>query len=366
MDLPFAGEEGIDVLTGEIVRRPVGAIGHVELPGSANGRFQFVGQGSGSNRCGVAQCQHIPGPQGAAAVAAELPQGKRAAGGEVFRAVQATTEQHIGPGTIAGGGAELQGGACGHVNHLPQTHRLIVQGGVQRCAGEHNLGGPIKVEYGPLEGDFQARCFFRVAQQPVTEPERVAVERAGGRHTDFPIADPPGVILDGGHCAATEHVHGGWLVVEFIEGAGEQAAFHETRVIQHLAHVLEVGLNAVELALIQRLHQPLPGRFPIRLVHNHLGEHGVVQGRHFRARLYPGVDAKAVFVRPCHVGQQAGAGLEILVGILGIDPRLNGMSGSSEVATQPFQIRQGAGPKFHHPAHQVHTVNLFGHTVFYL
>ena len=92
MNLPVAGEEGVYIFSSEVVRRAMGAIGDVQFPGFADGRFQFGRKGCQTGWLRIRQGQHIAGPQGATTMAAELAQGKGAAGGQVFRAVQPTAE----------------------------------------------------------------------------------------------------------------------------------------------------------------------------------------------------------------------------------------------------------------------------------
>ena len=131
-------------------------------------------------------------------------------------------------------------------------------------------------------------------------------------------------------------------------------------------HVFQVGLDAIELTVVECLHQPLTGRLAIGLMHNHLGEHGIIERRHLCARLNPGIDSQAILVGPGHVGEQTGAGLEILVGVFRIDPGLDGVAGRHKVAAQFRQVGQGACAQFHHPSDQVYAINLLGHTVLHL
>ena len=233
-------------------------------------------------------------------------------------------------------------------------------------ASQRNLCGAVEGEHWSLQGDFQTWSPFRIAQQSIAKPERITVERTRRWYADFPIADATGVVLDGGQGAATEHIHGGRLVIEFVEGSSKQSALGKARVVQYLAHVFQVGLDAIELAVVECLHQPLAGRFAIGLMHNHLGEHGIIERRHLRTRLDPGVDSQAILFGPGHVGEQACAGLEILVGVFRIDPGLDGVAGRREVAAQFCQVGQGACAQFHHPSDQIHAINLLGHTVLHL
>ncbi len=73
----------------------------------------------------------------------------------------------------------------------------------------------------------------------------------------------------------------------------------------------------------------------------------------------------AIGIGEADCGQQSGAGLEILVGIFRVDPRLDGMAFGRKGA-EGIQCGQIAGGELDHPLHQVHTEYLFGDTMFHL
>src|SRR3990167_10136250 len=79
MYFPLGGEEGVNVLRREKIRRAVRAVNDVQLPFIADGRLQVPGN-SGWRRVDVnvpqwrCKMQHIAGAQCAAAVATELSQ----------------------------------------------------------------------------------------------------------------------------------------------------------------------------------------------------------------------------------------------------------------------------------------------------
>ena len=76
-------------------------------------------------------------------------------------------------------------------------------------AGEGDNGGGVEAERRAVDGEFEGGGGVGVTDEAVGEAEGQVVHRAGGRDADIPVADPAGVILDGGLRAAFEDFDGG-------------------------------------------------------------------------------------------------------------------------------------------------------------
>ncbi len=373
--LPVGAEEGGHVVVGEKVRRAVGAVDHAQFPVVAQGGLQAVGHGrrgvlrcaAGCGRLGI-EVQHVAGADGAPAMAAELPQGEGAARAQVGLALQAAGEGQIGAGAVALHLAQLEGLAGGDGNRLVAWQRLAVQGGAHVRAGEGDAGAVVEAQGRAVEGEFQAGGVLGVAQQAVAEPEAERVEGAGRRHADRPVAAPARVVLHRGQGAAGEHVQGGGVVVEIVQVAGGHLAVLEHPVGEDRQHIVAVGFDAFHAGVFQGALQGGQRRFAVVFEDDQLGQHRVVQRRHRQARFDPMIDAQllAVGFGERGGGEQAGVGLEILVGVFRVQARLQRMAARLETLAQGGQGRQLAGGQLHHPAHQVDAEHLLGDAVLHL
>ena len=92
-----------------------------------------------------------------------------------------------------------------------------------------------------------------------------------------------------------------------------------------------VGRQAEDHRLVERRDQRPPGGLAVGAVGDHLAEHRVVDGADAPARSQRGVDADAVADRPRDEAGHAGLGQEPAEGVLGIDPRLDGVARDGDV-----------------------------------
>ena len=113
VDLPLGGEEGIDIVGGEKIRRAVRAVQHADLPAMGQTRFERGGKGAQARRGGVggADMQHVARSQRAPAVAAKFAEGKGRAAAEIFGNIDAAAHGDIGADAGPRHATELQ--------HLP-------------------------------------------------------------------------------------------------------------------------------------------------------------------------------------------------------------------------------------------------------
>jgi hypothetical protein len=132
----------------------------------------------------------------------------------------------------------------------------------------------------------------------------------------------------------------------------------EVRRLQRGAQVGAVGLDAGNPGARQRLDESLPRGFARLAARDDLGQQRIVKRRDLAAAVHAGLDAHAAGERDLR--EQAGAGLEVAGGILGVEPGLDGRApGDGDVvAGQRF-----ARGQTHHPFDQVDPGDLLGDAV---
>ncbi len=293
-------------------------------------------------------------------MAAELAEHEGGLAAQVVGHVDAVAHRDIGAaaaGRLAGG----QRLAGFHRHRPPHGYRLAVQGGVAGGAGERHHGVAMEFQRRAHQRGLQAGGAGVVADNAVAEPEGVIVHGPGRRHADVPVAGAAGVVLHRGVGARFHHFEGGGGVLKGFQVAGGDLAFHHLGVDQNAAQIIQVGGDAGQARGGQGVLHFLQRRRPVIAVHDHLGEHRVVVRAHPGAGVHPAVQADVV--RERHLGELAGAGLEILERVLGVDAYFHG------VATAPVvrvQRRLFAAGQHHHPGHQVDAEHRLGDAVLHL
>ena len=312
--------------------------------------------------------QHIPGTQGAATVAAELAQGEGAARSQIRRTLNAAGNGKVSTGSFAGHLAQLQGLARLYGNDGITGNRVAIERRLHVCTGEGDAGGLIKFQGRAVERELQPRRLFLVAQQTIAQAKTQGIERTGRRYAHRPVTTAPGVVLHRGQSAAGQHVQSERLVAEVVQVAGGHLAVGKHRVGKNAAQVITIAFDAFDTDFFQILVQCGQRCVAAGFMNNHLGQHGVEQGRNGEPGFDPVINTQglAVGLGKGDGSQQAGAGLEILVGILCVQSCLDGMAAHGQVGGQAVQRGQLTGGQFQHPLHQVHAVNLFGDAVLYL
>ncbi len=363
---PVGGEEALDIAFGEILRRTVGAVDHANFAHHRQGAAQLGGQRGAGRRVGQrCQMQHIAGTQGAAAVAAELAQGKGALAAQILRHLQTAAHAQIRPRTGAGNGADRQGAAgrdeqrsAHRLRHVIQLQRYFRAGHRHHCVG-------VEAQDRPAHGDFQPGGVFGVAEQGIAHTQGAAVHRAGRRNAYRPVSQAAGEVLHGGLGAGADDLEGIGLVAETFETAGPGVAAGERGKGKDLAQVIAVGFHAVEQGVAERLVKRLASLLAARRPGDDLSDHRVEIRRDLAASLDPGIDAQglAAGCREARGGEQTGARLEIPARIFGIDARLDRMPAGLQHPGQLRQRRQVAGGQLDHPVHQIDTPDLLGDAV---
>ena len=343
MHLPLGGEEFLDGVSGEEVRRAVRAIEHADVPGGAVAgdqarvcrlrRGDRRGRGAG-RQLGLGDGQHVGGTQGAPGMPAELAKGEGGAAAQVQRHIQAIAYGQVGA-AAAERSAQLEHLAGLDLDWLPVGHRRIVQGGRAVGAGQGDQCVAVKAQGRALQSKFQTGGFGGVTDNAVGQAEGEIVHRPGRRHADIPVTEATRIVLHAGVGARLQHFDDAGLEGEAVEQARPHLALGETLVGHHLAQVVEVAGDAVQAGFAQGFLQLGDGFVTSSRVDDQLGDHRVVEGRNLAAGADPAVDAHVV--REVHVGEHARAGLEVLQRVFGVDPHLDGGALRGAVERGPVQ-----------------------------
>ena len=295
-------------------------------------------------------------------MAAELAEREGRAAAEIVGHVEAAGHRQVGTAARTVQTTDAQHLSRLHIQHRVHRHRAPVDRQRHGRAGHGDAAGAAEAQRRPGHRDLQRRNALRIAQQPIRQAQRQRVHRARGRHAHRPVAEPAGPILHRGLHARTEHVDRAAGRGEVVQAAGGVAALHKCLEAHHRAQVVQVagqpGDAGVGQALLQTRQRLLAGV----TVGDQLGQHRVVMRAHLGARLDPGVDAQVV--GKMHLGQQAGGRLELLVGVLGVQPGLHRVA--LRHGLQRAQRRQRAGAQAHHPFDDVYAGDSLGHAMLHL
>ena len=122
----------------------------------------------------------------------------------------------------------------------------------------------------------------------------------------------------------------------------------------------DVGDDAANVGLLQPAVEPLDRGLAGRRPRDHLGQHGVVVGRHGIAIAITGIDPQAVD----GIGRAPGPDPadrrhEILLRVFRIDPRLDGVAVQLDLVLRQRQLFAERHPQL--PLHQVDAGDQFGH-----
>ena len=358
--LPCRGEEGVDIAGGEKIRCAMRPVHHVQRPVLAVLRVRRLRQGGKRHRfIHRRDMQDITGAQCAPAVSAELAQGEGGAAAQVGRDAQAAVETQVAARAGRRQFAQRQGAAGADRHGLPGRQGLVVEQRLHGCAGQRDNAVAVEAQGGAGDGALESRGIGLIAQQAVAIAKRQVIHGARWRDTDIPVTGPAGVILHRGLGAGREDIDAAGLIGKVVQGAGVVRCPDKAFIRQHLLQVIEIGLDALDGRLLQGAAEFVDGAVTVRGLHDELGQHGIVEGRHLAARLDPGLAAYAG--RKCHMGQQSGRRLELPRRILCVEPCLHGMTG--HVGAQRVQVGQFAGRQAHHPFHQVDTGHRLGNAM---
>ena len=219
---------------------------------------------------------------------------------------------------------ELERLAGSDIHRTPERNVLAIERRGHSGARQCDRRIRPETQHRSVQRHFERGCIRPVAAEAVCQPVRQPVHRPGRRHADIPIADAARPVLQARLRAGREHVDGRALITVAGERRGKEPAVEEFRRARERAQIVEIGLDAVDTRLIERRSELCRGLFARFPLHDHLGQHRIVERRHFRARRDPAVDAHAV--RKGNLREKTGRRLEIAAGIFCIKPHLEGVA----------------------------------------
>ena len=343
MHLPVGGEEGLYRFGGEKVRRAMRPVQHADVPLVAVVRDQAVvhrlrrgdrrRRGAGG-QFRLSDRQHVRHAQGAPGVAAELAEREGGTAAEIYRHVEAVAYCQIGAATVRGA-PQRQHLPGPHRDRPPVGDRFAVQIGRAARSRQRNGGVAVKAQRRPLQGELEPGGRRVVADDAIGQPECEVVHRAGRRHADVPIAEAAGIVLHAAVGAGLQHFEAVRLVTQIVQQARPNVAALKLRRGDHLPQIIEVGGDAVQTGRRQRHAQFFQRLRAVSAVYDQLGDHRVVKRRDFAAGRHPTVEAHVG--GEMHLGQHAGAGLEVLQRIFGIEAHFDRRALRRALQRRPIQ-----------------------------
>ena len=115
--------------------------------------------------------QNIAGAQGAATMAAKLPQSEGAARAQIGRALQTAGHGQIGAGPFAADLTQLEDLPGLYRDDAIGGNRLTIQCGLHVRTGEGDAGDLVEFQRGAIKSEFQPGGVFRVSEQAVAQTE---------------------------------------------------------------------------------------------------------------------------------------------------------------------------------------------------
>ncbi|KAG1442994.1 hypothetical protein G6F57_018241 [Rhizopus arrhizus] len=179
------------------------------------------------------------------------------------------------------------------------------------------------------------------------------------RHADIPIADAARVVLHAGVGAGLQHFDGGRPVGKAFQEPRGQLARAEAFVGHDLAQVVQVGGDAVQPRAGQRIRQLVQRGLARFRMHDQLGQHGVIEGRHLGAGGDPAIHPHAV--GKGHIGQHPGRRLELAQRVFGVQPHFDRCA--LRCARHSGEVQRFARGHAQHAFHQVQARHGFRHRV---
>src|SRR5690606_40761399 len=96
-------------------------------------------------------------------------------------------------------------------------------------------------------------------------------------------------------------------------------------------------LDTFDDRLLQSALEPGDRLVPAWRPRDDLGDQAVIVWRDPVARVHVRVDSDTRTTRPVHVGDDAGSRAEVVLGVLGVDPSLDGVTPDRELVLVPRQ-----------------------------
>ena len=314
MHFPSRREKHVDVLRRKKIGRAVRTVQHANVPLASQSRQQrrrqcVVRLGTERLRADV---QHVAGAQGSPRVTAEATERESRFAAEVIGHIEAARHRDVCAQSRAVDMAQLQHRAGLHGVRAPLRDRAAVDSRlhVGTADGDHRVA--MEFERRARRGAFERSCALRIAEQPIGQAQRQCIHRPRRRHADVPKSQPAGPILNARLHARLDHFDSARTEFEGTQIARGGAPAREDGAGRDLPQVFEVRFDAAQPRIGERPMQLAEHIEPVRSLHDQLGDHRIVERRHFGAAFNPGLDAR--IRRKRNLGEQPAAGLKLAPG----------------------------------------------------
>ncbi len=276
---------------------------------------------------------------------------------EIFWRIEAIANGEIGPLPRPLNGADFKRLAALHLEGLPMRHGLAADLRLHMRAGKNNGRIGAEMQRRPCQRHFERGRARLVADETVRQLKGKRVHRPRGWHADIPIADASRIILNRRLRARCHHVDRCRPEVEMGERRRAHRTIKEGPGARELAQVIEIGLDAIDGALIERRGELRHGFRAGCALDDDLGEHRIVEGRDLGSRRDPAIDTHGF--GKTHLREQARRRLEVPCRIFSIEPHFDGVA--LRRALILCEITEIAGGLPHHHLDEIEAGHLLRH-----
>jgi hypothetical protein len=274
---------------------------------------------------GIGEVNDVARQQWSPTMAPEAAEVERRPRTEEPMTVEATADGEMGATTGRSDLADAEcrtGGNGDRCPHPDRDHGSVGdrERGIGRRTGEADHRGAAEPEGRSSQCDLEAGGVVVVAHEPIADAERAVVHRSRRGHSDVPVPEPAGMVLDGGERAAVDHLDAGGRDLEGLERTRGVLGASQSSIGGDDTELFEVGLDATDAEVDKGFGEGSQCGFAGRAGHDDLGEERVVVRADLGTRYDPGVDAGGRRRSPFH--EPTGRGSVADPGILGVDTGL--------------------------------------------
>ena len=178
MHFPLGGEEGADVVFGEVFRCAMRAVDHPDLPQSGQlGDLFFSQLLTGAVVAQGRDMQHVAGSQRTTAMPTKLAKGEGTFAAQIIRNLKAATQAQIAASAGSGNRTKAQSSPRRYQQSCVHRHHFTIKGQWNHCPGHRHHRIAIEAQQRPAHGDFQRSGAFVVTQQKIAQTQRATVHR---------------------------------------------------------------------------------------------------------------------------------------------------------------------------------------------
>ncbi len=186
-------------------------------------------------------------------VAAEFAERESTRAAEIERHVEAATYQDVSARAGARGFAQLKQRSQPGMMDFSDSDGFAIESGAEISACNYERGVEAEAQRGSGYGAFEARGAWLIAKQQISRAEGERIHWPRGRDTDLPVAEASRIVLYGCHRAAFDNFDGALPVLEGTQKTRGDAAFGERFAGDDLAQVGEVGFDAGDRGVGERV-----------------------------------------------------------------------------------------------------------------